>query len=477
MLTILISCKNGKQEYDTIIRNGMIYDGNGGEPYKGDIGIIADTIAFIGDLSKASAKNEVDAKGNAVAPGFINMLSWATETLIEDGRSQSDIRQGVTLEVMGEGWSMGPLNGSMKDREQKSQGDIKYKIEWNTLGEYLNFLEKKGVSCNVASFIGATTVRDHVIGEDNREPSAAELDSMRMLVRQAMEEGALGVGSSLIYPPAFFAKTEELVELCKEASKYGGSYISHMRSEGNKFYEAVEELIRIAKEANVHGEIYHLKAAGKDNWGKMDSVIRRVERARNEGISVSANMYTYIAGATGMTAAFPPSLQDGGFGKLRERLMDPKIRAEMKKEMNTNATDWENLYYGAGGAENVLLLSFKQDSLKKYTGKTLAEVAKIRGTTAEETAMDLIIQDSTRVGVAYFLMSEENVKKQVAIPWVSFGSDEGSYTNEGVFLKSNAHPRAYGTFARVLGKYSRDEKLISLQEAIRKLSKTSCNQS
>ena len=470
-LTILISCKTGKQEYDTIIRNGLIYDGNGGEPYKGDIGIIADTTAFIGDLSKASAKNEVDAKGNAVAPGFINMLSWATETLIEDGRSQSDIKQGVTLEVMGEGWSMGPLNGSMKDREQKSQGDIKYKIEWNTLGEYLNFLEKKGVSCNVASFIGATTVRDYVIGEDNREPTAVELDSMRMLVRQAMEEGALGVGSSLIYPPAFFAKTEELIELCKEASKYGGSYISHMRSEGNKFYEAVEELIRIAKEANVHGEIYHLKAAGKDNWGKLDSVIRRVERARSDGISVSANMYTYIAGATGMTAAFPPSLQDGGFGKLRERLMDPKIRAEMKKEMNTNATDWENLYYGAGGAENVLLLSFKQDSLKKYTGKSLAEVAKIRGTTAEETAMDLIIQDSTRVGVAYFLMSEENVKRQIAIPWVSFGSDEGSYTNEGIFLKSNAHPRAYGTFARVLGKYSRDEKLITLQEAIRKLSK------
>jgi len=359
----------------------------------------------------------------------------------------------------------------MKEREQKSQGDIKYKIEWNTLGEYLNFLEKKGVSCNVASFIGATTVRDYVIGEDNREPTTAELDSMRMLIRQAMEEGALGVGSSLIYPPAFFAKTEELIELCKEASKYGGSYISHMRSEGNKFYEAVEELIRIAKEANVHGEIYHLKAAGKDNWGKLDSVIRRIERARSEGVSVAANMYTYIAGATGMTAAFPPSLQDGGFGKLRERLMDPKIRAEMKKAMNTNASDWENLYYGAGGAENVLLLSFKQDSLKKYTGKSLAEVAKIRGVTAEETAMDLIIQDSTRVGVAYFLMSEENVKKQVAIPWVSFGSDEGSYTNEGVFLKSNAHPRAYGTFTRVLGKYSRDEKLITLQDAIRKLSK------
>jgi len=470
ILFLLDSC-NQEKEYDTIIRNGMIYDGNGGEPFKGDIGIKNDTIAFIGDLSESSATNEVDAKGNAVAPGFINMLSWATETLIEDGRSQSDIRQGVTLEVMGEGWSMGPLSSTMKEREQKSQSDIKYKIEWNTLGEYLNFLERKGVSCNVASFIGATTVRDYVIGEDNRDPTVAELDSMKLLVKQAMEEGALGVGSSLIYPPAFFAKTEELIELCKEASKYGGSYISHIRSEGNKFNEAVEELIRIAKEANVHGEIYHLKAAGKDNWVKLDSVIRRVEKARAEGIDVSANMYTYIAGATGMTAAFPPSLQDGGFGKLRERLMDPIIRTEMKKAMNTNANDWENLYYGAGGAENVLLLSFKQDSLKKFTGKTLAEVAKIRGTTAEDAAIDLIIQDSTRVGCAFFLMNEDNVKKQIAIPWVSFGSDEGSYTNEGVFLKSNAHPRAYGTFARVLGKYSRDEKLIPLQEAIRKLSK------
>jgi N-acyl-D-amino-acid deacylase len=470
-LLLFISCKFHHREYDKIIRNGLIYDGNGGEPFKADIGIKADTIAFIGDLSGVSSQISIDAKGMAVAPGFINMLSWATESLIEDGRSQGDIRQGVTLEVMGEGWSMGPMSAAMKEREQKSQGDIKYKIEWNTLGEYLKFLEKKGVSCNVASFVGATTIRDYVIGEDNRDPTPAEMDTMRMLVRQAMEEGALGVGSSLIYPPAFFAKTNELVELCKEASKYGGSYISHMRSEGNKLHEAVEELITIAKEANIHAEIYHLKAAGKDNWDKMDSVIRRMERARKEGLNITADMYTYVAGATGMTAAFPPSLQDGGFGKLRERLMDPNIREAMRKAMNTNATDWENLYYGAGGPENVLLLSFKQDSLKKYTGKTLAEVARLRGSSPEETAMDLIIQDSTRVGAAYFLMSEDNVKKQVAVPWVSFGSDEGSYTNEGVFLKSNAHPRAYGNFARVIGKYVREEKIISLQEAIRKLSR------
>lgn len=471
VLFLLISSCQQAPGYDTIIRNGMVYDGNGGTPFKSDIAILNDTIAFIGDLSNASAQNEINAEGKAIAPGFINMLSWATESLIEDGRSQSDLRQGVTLEVFGEGESMGPLNKRLKDRMQAGQADIKYKIGWNSLGEYLEFLEKKGISTNIASFIGATSVRDYVIGEDNRDPTAAELDSMRALVRQAMEEGAMGVGSSLIYPPAFFAKTEELIALCKEASKYGGSYISHMRSEGNKLHEAVEELITIAREANVHAEIYHLKAAGKNNWSKMDSVIRRIERARSEGLDITANMYTYLAGATGLTASFPPSLQDGGFGKLRQRLMEPAIRVKMILAMNSDASDWENLYYGAGGAENVLLLGFKQDSLKKYTGKTLAAVAALRGTTPEITAMDLIVQDSTRIGVAYFLMNEENVKKQIALPWVSFGSDEGSYTNEGVFLKANAHPRAYGNFARVIGKYSRDEKVIPLQMAIYKLAK------
>jgi N-acyl-D-amino-acid deacylase len=469
-ITLLISCNSKKQDYDTIIRNGIIYDGNGGNPYKGDIGVKNDTIAFIGDLSNAAAKNEIDAKGNAVAPGFINMLSWATESLIEDGRSQSDIRQGVTLEVMGEGWSMGPLNESLKKQQQESQGDIKYKIEWNTLGEYLNFLEKKGVSSNVASFVGATTVRMNVIGEDNRDPTPAEMDSMKLLVKQAMEEGAMGVGTSLIYPPAFFAKTNELIELCKVASSYGGSYISHMRSEGDKLYEAIEELITIAKQANIHAEVYHLKAAGKDNWTKMDSVIRRIERAQKEGQNITADMYTYIAGGTGLTATMPPTLQDGGFGKLRQRLQDPSIRKQLIKEMNTKTDKWENFFYGVGTPENILVVGFKQDSLKKYIGKTLGQLAKLFGTSPEETAMDLIIKDSTRVDCIYFLMNENNVKKQIVIPWVSFGSDEGSYTNEGIVLKSNAHPRAYGNFSRVLGKYVREEKLISLQEAIRKLS-------
>lgn len=471
IITLLLCSCNNKEEYDTIIRNGMLYDGSGGNPYKADIGINEDTITTIGNLTASVAKNEIDATGLAVAPGFINMLSWANETLIADGKSESDIRQGVTLEVMGEGESMGPLNSQMKTALQNSQGDIVYKVEWNTLGEYLNYLEKKGVSCNVASFVGATTIRINIIGEDNKAPTANQLDSMRMLVRKAMEEGALGVGSSLIYPPAFFAKTDELIALCKEASSYGGSYISHMRSEGNNLYEAVEELIRIAREAKVHGEIYHLKAAGKDNWLKMDSVIHRIERARKEGIDIAANMYTYTAGGTGLTASMPPALQDGGFGKLWQRLHDSLIRQQTIKDMKSNPSNWENLYYGAGSADKLILVGFTKDSLKKYTGKTLADVAAIRGRSPEETAMDLIIQDSSRIGTIYFLMDENNVKKQVALPWVSFGSDEGSYSPTGVFLKSNPHPRAYGNFARVLGKYCREEKLITLQDAIRKLSK------
>ena len=464
----LISC-NTKPTYDTIIRNGMVYDGKGGAPYKADIGINADTIAFIGDLSNAKAENDIDVKGQAVAPGFINMLSWATETLLEDGRSQSDIRQGVTTEIMGEGWSMGPLNTKMKKELKDGQGDIKFDVAWNTLGEYLQHLEKKGVSCNVASFVGATSVRIYVMGEDNRDPTPAELDSMKSVVRFAMEEGALGVGSSLIYPPAFYAKTNELIELCKAASPYGGMYISHLRSEGNNFLEALEELITIAKEANIPAEVYHLKAAGKDNWPKMDSAIKRIERARREGLKITAEMYNYEAGATGLTSAFPPSLQDGGFGKLRERLMDPAIRSKMKVAMNTNAKDWENLYYAAGSPEKVLLIEFTKDSLKKYNGKSLADVAKLRGQTVEDCAMDIIIEDSSRIGTAYFLMNEANTRKQIALPWLSFGSDAGSYTNEGIFLKSSTHPRAYGNVARLLGKYVRNEKIITLQEAIRKL--------
>ena len=469
-IALIISACNPSQQYDTIIRNGMVYDGNGGEPFKADIAINKDTIAFIGDLKNAHAKDEIDAGGKAVAPGFINMMGHSEESLFQDGRAQSDIRQGVTTEIFDE-MSYGPLNEIMKEQLQRGQGDIKYNVTWNTLGEYMNTLEHKGISCNIASFVGAGTVRQYVIGEDDKAPTAQQLDSMKLLVDTAMEEGALGVTCALIYPPDNFAKTDELVALCKEASKYGGTYISHIRSEGNQLTQAVSEIITIAKEATIPVEICHLKAAGKDNWNKVDSVIAMVETARKQGIAITANMYTYTAAATGLTSCFPPTLQDGGFGKLRVRLQDPVIRKQMVKVMHTNANGWENLYYGSGGPENILLLQFKQDSLKKFTGKTVAEVARIRGTTPEETAMDLIVQDSTRVGVAYFLMDENNVKKEVALPWVSFGSDEASYAPEGVFLKSNAHPRAYGCFARVIGKYTRDEKLMTLQQAIYKLAK------
>ena len=472
LLFIVILSACSRQQYDVIIKNGVVYDGNGGAAFKADIAIKGDTIAFIGDGSKVTAKKNIDAKGMAVSPGFINMLSWAPTSLMIDGNSQGDIRQGVTLEVFGEGGSMGPLNAKMKQQMIDDQtGSLKLPVAWNTLGEYMHYMEKKGISCNIASFVGATTIREHVIGEDNRAPTDAELLQMQALVKQAMEEGALGVGSSLIYPPAFFAKTDELIALCKAAAPYGGGYISHMRSEGNNFIEAVNELITIAKEAKVHGEIYHLKAGGVNNWPKMDSVIKLVEAARAAGIDIAANMYTYPAGATGMTAAMPPSLQDGGFGKLWLRLQDPKIRAEMKKAMKTDAKDWENLYYGTGGPSRVLLLGFRRDSLSKYSGKTLEEVAKIRNTTAEDCAIDLIIQDSSRVEVAYFLMSEENIKKQIVLPWVSFGSDAESASTDPVFMKQSTHPRAYGNFARVIGHYVNEEKVMTVEKAINKLSK------
>lgn len=405
-----------KSQYGSIIRNGLIYDGRGGQPFKGDIALNADTITAMGNLANASADVVVDARGLAVCPGFINMLSQAQVALLQYGRSQGDIRQGVTLEVMGEVMPMGPLNARTKKQLVGGQTDIKYPVVWTSLGEYLTYLEKKGVSCNVASFIGATTVRAYVVGENNRAPTAVELDSMRLLVRQAMQEGAMGVNSPLIYAPAFFAKTDELTALCKEAAKYHGMYISHLRSEGDKLDESVEELLTIAKEANIPAEIYHLKAAGKGNWGKMDGVIKRVAKARAAGLRITADMYTYPAGATGLTSCFPPSLQDGGFGALRKRLQDPAVRAATVQAMHTSARDWENFYYAAGSPDNILLLGLKQDSLKKYGGKTLAQVAKIRGTSPEATAMNLVVQDSTRVEVAYFLMSEENVIKQLALP-------------------------------------------------------------
>ena len=465
---LFLSACSPKIEYDLIIRNGTIYAGSGAAPNLGDIAINADTIAAIGKLDNARGKQEIEAKNLAVAPGFINMLSWATTTLIEDGRSQSDIRQGITLEVFGEGWSEGPLNDAMKKEGTEQQGDIKFDITWTTLGEYLDHLVQRGISPNIASFVGATTVRIHEIGFANRPPTPEEMERMRTLVRQAMEDGALGVGSSLIYAPAFYAKTDELIELCKVAAEYGGMYISHMRSEGNRLLESVDELITIAREAKIPAEIYHLKAGGRQNWGKLDEVIAKVESARAEGLRITADMYTYTAGSTGLDASMPPWVQEGGYKDWAKRLQDPAIRKRIIKEMTTPTDEWENLFLAAG-PENVLLVGFRSDSLKPLTGKSLAEVAKMRNSTPPETAIDLVIQDGSRVEAVYFLMSEENVKKQIALPWLSFCSDGASQAPEGVFLKSSTHPRAYGNFARLLGKYVRDEKVIPLEEAIRKL--------
>lgn len=468
-LLILASCSQ-PQHFDVLIKNGQIVDGSGKPSYLGDVGINADTIAAVGDLGDATGTQEIDASGLAVAPGFINMLSWATESLIEDGRSMGDIKQGVTLEVFGEGWSMGPFNETMKKNEQESQGDIKYKIEWNTLNEYLEYLTTKGVSPNVASFVGATTLRINMLGYEDRAPTPQELDSMKLMVKQAMEEGALGVGSSLIYAPAFYSSTEELIELCKVAAEYDGTYISHMRSEGSRLLESLDELIRIADEAGIRAEIYHLKQSGKENWDKFDDVVAKVDSANAAGLHITADMYNYVAGSTGLDASMPPWVQEGGYDKWAERLQDPAIRKKLKEEMATPTDEWESLMQAAGDPSKILLVGFKTDSLKYLTGKTLKEVAEMRGASPEETAMDLVVQDGSRVGTIYFLMSEENVKKQIALPWMSFGSDAGSMATEGVFLKSNTHPRAYGNFARLLGKYVRDENVISLEEAVHKLS-------
>ncbi|WP_255443953.1 amidohydrolase family protein [Robiginitalea sp. SC105] len=455
--------------YDVLIRNGQIADGSGSPAYIGSVGINADTIAAIGDLGDARGLTEIDATGLVVAPGFINMLSWAPISLLENGKSQSDIRQGVTLEVFGEGMSMGPLNPKMKEQMQQDQGDITFPVEWTTLREFLDYLEHKGISPNVASFVGATTLRVHQVGYEDRPPTEQELDSMQLLVQQAMEDGALGVGSSLIYAPAFYSSTEELIALCKVAARYNGMYISHMRSEGEKLLESLDELLEIANQAGIRAEVYHLKQGGQSNWGKLDAVIAKIDSARAAGLEITADMYNYTAGATGLDASMPPWVQEGGYEQWAKRLQDPQIRARVAREMKTRAADWENLYEAAGSAENLLLVGFKNDSLKYLTGKTLAEVARMRGQSPEETAMDLVVQDGSRVGTVYFLMSEDNVKRQIALPWMSFGSDAGSQAPEGVFLKSSTHPRAYGNFARLLGKYVRDEQVIPLEEAIHKL--------
>ncbi len=456
-------------DYDLVIRGGTLFDGSGGPGVVGDLAISGDTIVAMGDLSGFTGADEIDATGMAVAPGFINLMSWATETMIEDGRAMSDVLQGVTLQVMGEGTSMGPIPDSLKAWAESQQGDIKYEIEWTTLGEYLEFLVERGVSPNVSSFMGAATARVNVVGFEDRAPSSGELAQMQEVVREAMREGALGVASALIYTPGAYAETPELIALAQAAGEFGGMYISHLRSEGNQLLEGLEELLTIAREAGVPAEIYHLKAAGDENWPKLDEVIRRVEEARAQGMRITADMYTYTAGATGLDAAMPPWAQEGRPDEWYARLQDPELRDRIAREMTTPTDEWENLLLAAGGPENVLLVGFKQDSLKYLTGKTLAEVSEMRGTSPEITAMDLVYQDESRVGTVYFIMSEENVKKKIALPWVSFCSDAGAPAAEGLFLESNPHPRAYGSFARLLGKYVREEQVIPLEEAVRRL--------
>ena len=458
VLILLISACTSHTDFDIILKNGTIYDGSGKTPFTGDIGISHDTIAAIGNLEDATGKQIRDLQGLAVAPGFINMLSWANVSLIEDGRSQSDICQGVTLEILGEGRSMGPLNDTMKLKMVENQGDIKYDIKWTTLGEYLQYMEDKGVSTNIASFIGNGTVRQHVIGNENRPATPEELLEMKALVQHAMEEGAVGISSSLLYAPSGYANTEELIELAKVASKFNGMYISHIRNEGDQLLEAIEELITISREAKIPSEVYHLKASGQSNWHKMDSVIEKIEQARQEGLAVTADMYTYSASSTGLHVQLPDWVREGGVEATIQRLSDASLRDSILKDIEfTNPPD------------RILLTGFRNEALRKYAGKRLNEVADILGKSPEETMVDLIVEDDSRIQVVYFSMSEDNIKKKVALPWMSFCSDAGSYTNEGVFIKQITHPRAYGSFIRVLSKFSRDENVLTLQEAIRKL--------
>ena len=462
-----------RARYDVVISGGTVYDGSGATGARADVGIVGDEIKAVGDLQNADAATTIRADGLAVAPGFVNMMS-GDDSLRVDGRSMSDIKQGVTTEIFGEGDSMGPLTEAMRARRLANQGDLKYPMTWLTLHDGMLDLEKRGVSPNFASSIGAATLREYAIGLDDKRPTPEQLQTMRDLVEREMKAGALGIASALIYAPGFYATTDELIEISKVAAKHHGIYISHMRSEGNRLVEAVDELIRISREAGLPAEIYHLKAAGQANWPKMDRVIEMVEAARKSGLRITADMYTYTAGGTGLDAAMPPWAEDGGYDALFKRLRDPKERAKIAAAIRTPTDKWENLYLAAGSADRVLLVEFKSDALKPMTGKTLGEVARLRGKSPEETIMDLVLEDQSRIGTIYFLMSDDNLKKQIRLPWVSFASDAGSIAAEGVFLKSSAHPRAYGSFARVLGKYVRDERVLTLPDAIRKLAALPC---
>ena len=465
-------------EYDVILRGGLLYDGSGQPPFAADLALAGQRIAAIGDPGTLQGKTMINVDGLAVAPGFINMLSWAVESLIEDGRSQSEIRQGVTLEVVGESTSMGPLSDKMKaagTRGILGNRDIVYEVDWTTLGEYLDSMVRRGISPNIASFVGGSTLRVHTIGYDDRPASPSEIEEMCALAQQAMEEGAVGFSTALIYPPISYSKTEELIAIAKVVGESGGMYISHLRSEGHFFVEALEEFLTICREGNLRGEIYHLKAAGRNNWHKMDEVIKRVEAARAAGMEIAADMYMYPAGGTGLNACLPGWVHDGGDQAMLARLSDPATRERIKKDMNTQSDAWENMWMEVDGPDKILLAGFTNPNLKPLTGKTLAEVAQMRGTSPEDTLFDLLIEDKGRIFTMYFTMSEDNIRKQVALPWVSFCSDAESMAPEGNFLKSNPHPRAYGSFAKLLGHYIRDEGLAPLEDAIRRLTSFPAN--
>jgi N-acyl-D-amino-acid deacylase len=464
---LLVVCGR-RTQFDVVLRNGRICDGTGTPCVSGGIAINGDTIAKVGDLGDARGRTELDVHGQVIAPGFINLMSGESGLFI-DGRSQSDIRQGVTLEIFGEGESMGPMNDAMRAEYEKQEADFHYDASWHTLAEGLDTLARRGISPNIASFIGAATPRVNVMGRADRAPTAAELDQMRALTAKAMEDGALGVASALIYQPGVYARTDELIALAEVAARYHGIYISHIRNEGDREPEAIDELITIARQAKVPAEIYHLKVSGEKNWGNLPAIIRKIEDARAEGLKITADMYTYTAGATGLDAAMPPWVQEGGLEAWRKRLRDPAIRERVKREMRSPTENWDNLYLAAGSPDKVLLIGFKSEKLKPLTGKTLGEVARMRGTSPEDAAMDLVIEDDSRIGTVYFLMNEENIRRQIVLPWVSFCSDEDSRGIDGVFLKSSAHPRAYGNFARVYARYVRDEKLLTVEEAVRKM--------
>jgi N-acyl-D-amino-acid deacylase len=456
------------ETFDVVIRGGTVYDGSGKAPRRADVGIKGDRIAAVGELAGATARTVVEARGLAVTPGFINMLSWCNDSLLVDARGQSEVRQGVTTQILGEGWSWGPVNDAIKKRMKAEQTDIKYEIEWNTLADFLYFLQRKGISQNVASFLGATTVREYVLGLDNKRPTPEELDQMRRLVDREMRNGALGIGTALEYAPAYYADTLELIELCKVAARYQGKYITHMRSEGVRLLESIDEVVRISREAKIPAEIYHFKAAGKTHWSKMDAAIAKVEAARREGLHLTANMYGYTAGAAPLTSCIPPWAMEGGEVGMRRRLSDPETRPRVLDDIR-HRTDWPNFYLNAGSPDNILLISFKQERLKPLQGKTLSQIAQQRGKDPIETLLDLLLEDQSSIGTGYFITAEENIRKLMPLPWISFGSDEAAQAPEGVFLKSLPHPRAYGNFARVLGKYVREEKLMPLEAAIRKL--------